>query len=271
MADIAGQQPLHQVRNTWSPYARLSARTTTRLRQLWDSFGFNHDAASKLRYEVDMLLLRGRCALSSRFKRQVKDLATRRHLRVHLGCGNALLDGWVNLDCYPPEPRPGAQILTLDMRPRLPFASASVSALFSEHFLEHLPFDLVRKRLIPEILRVLEPGGRIRLSVPDGEYFIEQYIACRAGRREPLFDENRHGKTAMTMLNEVAHSYGHYFLYDFETLAAVLSEAGFVDIQRSGPGQTEVDVFQGLDRMDPWRTAMSLYVEARAPAKAPAC
>jgi predicted SAM-dependent methyltransferase len=269
MADTARQQQLHQVRDTWSPYARLSARTSARLRRLWDSFGFNHDAASKLRYEADMLLLRGRCALSGRFKNHVRDLATRRHLLVHLGCGNALLDGWVNLDCYPPKPRPGTEILTLDLRPGLPLADASVAALLSEHFLEHLPFELVRTRLIPDILRVLEPGGRVRLSVPNGEYFVEQYLACRAGRHEPVFEENRRGKTPMMMLNEVAHGYGHYFLYDFDTLAGILSEAGFVDIQRAFPGRTDVDAFKGLDRTDPWRAAMSLYVEARAPAEAP--
>jgi predicted SAM-dependent methyltransferase len=259
------RQELHQVRDTWSPYSQVSSSGRAQLRRLWSWTGCNPDVASKLRYELDMLLLRARCGLSGDFKRQVRALAARKHLQVHLGCGNALLEGWINLDCYPPTPRPGVQILTLDMRRRLPFADASVAALFSEHFLEHLPFETVRSRLLPEVRRILQPGGRVRIAVPNGEYFISQYIACRDGRPEPLFEQNRQGKTPMMMLNEIAHGYGHYFLYDFQTLARVLGETGFTDIRRSEATRTDSDCFRGLDRTDEWRTAMSLYVEARAP------
>jgi predicted SAM-dependent methyltransferase len=265
MAETARQPQLHQVRNTWSPYARISARTSARLCRAWSSLGFNHDVASKLRYEFDMVLLRLRCATSVTYRNHVRDLGSRKHLLVHLGCGNALLDGWVNLDCYPPQPRPGAEILTLDLRRGLPLANDSVTGLLSEHFLEHLPFEIVGGRLLPELARVLEPGGRIRLSVPNGEYFIEQYLAARQDRPDFLFEQNRQDKTPMMMLNDVAHSYGHHFLYDFDTLAGMLAAAGFVGIERKLPAETQTPCFKGLDRADPWRVAMSLYVEARKP------
>jgi predicted SAM-dependent methyltransferase len=257
---------LHQVQRTWSPYSLLYEASRGRLRRLWASFGFNHDVASKVRYELDMVLLRSRCGLSPAYKRQVRDLARRTQLRVHLGCGNALLPGWINLDCYPPTPVESVEMLTLDLRRGLPIADRSVTALFSEHFLEHLPFETVRSVILPEIKRVLEPGGKIRIGIPNGEYFIDQYVAYRAGQRDQVFEENRHNKTPMTMLNEIAHGYGHYFVYDFETFRGMLLAAGFVKVRRCEPLDTVVVDFKEKDRVDPWRKAMTLIVEAESPA-----
>lgn len=257
---------LHQVEKTWSPYSNLSGATRAGMRRLWSGLGFNHDLASKLRYEADMVMLRLRCRLSSRYRKQVRDLAGRRDLLVHLGCGNALLPGWLNLDCYPPPPAQDIEILTLDLRRGLPLASGSVAALFSEHFLEHLPFDTVGNDVLPEIRRVLQPGGKLRIGVPDGEYFVDQYVAARTGHSDEIFEQQRHGKTRMTMLNEIAHGFGHYFVYDFETMASLLTAAGFTAIRRCAPLDSDVAHFQGKDRVDAWRNAMTLYVEAEAPA-----
>lgn len=264
--EILGADPeaaLHQVKRTWSPYHSLSVSARTRFRKVWASLGFNHGLASLLRYETDMALLRMRCAISPAYKDHVRDLAARRDLLVHLGCGNALLSGWLNLDCYPPTSR-DAEILTLDLRQGLPLTAGSVAALFSEHFLEHLPFDTVRSRLLPEIRRVLQSGGSVRIGVPNGEYFIEQYLAARAGTCDQLFHRESCGKTPMMMLNEIAHGHGHYFVYDFETMSSLLAAAGFVNIRRCSSFDTSVEHFKGKDRVDDWRAAMTLYVEAQA-------
>jgi predicted SAM-dependent methyltransferase len=256
---------LHQVQRTWSPYSLLPAAARGRLRRMWARWSFNYDVASKLRYELDMILLRSYCALSPAYRSRVRDLTHRKHLLVHLGCGNALIPGWINVDCYPPSSEDSAEILTLDMRRGLPMADHSVAALFSEHFLEHLPFDTVRSVILPEIKRILEPSGKIRVGVPNGEYFIDQYIACRTGRCDRVFEDNRDQKTPMTMLNEIAHGYGHYFLYDFETLSQLLRGAGLVNVRRCGYFETAVPEFKSKDRVDPWREAMTLFIEAEAP------
>jgi predicted SAM-dependent methyltransferase len=256
---------MHKVQKSWSPYSMASAGARARLRRFWQWAGFDHDLASKLRYEIEMLLLRGRCALSPHYRAQVRRLASQRDLLVHLGCGNALIPGWINLDCYPPPRIKDIEILTADMRRGLPFSSGSAAAVFSEHFLEHLPFETVRSTILPEILRVLTPGGRVRIGVPDGEYFIDQYIAYREGASDPLFDGQRAGKTPMTMLNEIAHSFGHYFAYDFSTFAALLTATGFVNVRRCRSLDTAFPEFKDKDRIDPWRNAMTLYVEAERP------
>lgn len=256
---------LHQVEETWSPYARLPQNLRALSRRLWAQLGFNHDVASSLRYEVDMVLLRARCALNGARRRAIQSLEGKKHLRLHLGCGNALFPDWINMDCYPPREIPGTEVLMLDMRRRWPFVDGSAAVLFSEHFLEHLPFETVRDHILREILRVLEPGGHVRIGVPNGEYFVEQYVASKRGVAETLYEQARQGKSPMMMLNEIAHGFGHYFVYDFETMRQMLNEAGFIEIRRMEPGKTGVEVFRGLDREDPWRMAMTLYVEAVRP------
>ena len=37
----------------------------------------------------------------------------------------------------------------------------------------------------------------------------------------------------MIALNNVVHSGGHYFLYDFDTMEMIMSEAGFVEIAQA--------------------------------------
>jgi predicted SAM-dependent methyltransferase len=268
-SEIAGDRPptatLHQVQKTWSPYSMASVATRSRLRKIWSYLGFNHDLASKVRYELDMVLLRTRCSLSPGYKNQVRELAGRQNLLVHLGCGNALIAGWLNLDCYPPPRAADIEIMTLDLRRGLPLSTGSVAALFSEHFLEHLPYETVRLVILPEIRRVLHAGGKLRIGVPNGEYFVDQYAAYRLGKHDPLYEQQLAGSTPMTMLNEIAHGFGHYFAYDFETMAKLLSAAGFVAIRRRSAFDTSVEHFVGKDRVDPWRNAMTLYIEAEAP------
>ena len=265
MPSESSGQGLHQVEETWSPYARLPRNIRSHARRLWALLGFNHDVASRLRYEVDMVLLRARCALNGGRRRAIRALAEKKHLRLHLGCGNALFPDWINMDCYPPRMIPGTEVLMLDMRRKWPLADGSAAVLFSEHFLEHLPFETVRDHIVTEIRRVLEPGGRVRIGVPNGEYFVEQYVASKRGAAETLYEQARGGKSPMMMLNEIAHGFGHHFVYDFETMQRMLHEAGFTQIRRMDPGKTGAEVFRGLDREDPWRMAMTLYVEAVRP------
>ena len=69
----------------------------------------------------------------------------------------------------------------------------------------------------------------------------------------------------MIMLNEIAHGFGHYFVYDFETMDKLLRRSGFVDVLRQRARATDCAHFVDKDRIDDWRNAMTLYVEARVP------
>src|SRR5262249_7306496 len=83
-----------------------------------------------------------------------------RHL--HLGCGPKYLPDFVNIDGNPFH----KVDLWLDVRNGLPFASNSVDSIYSTHMFEHFfPDEL--QGLLRECVRVLKPGGGIRLVVPN--------------------------------------------------------------------------------------------------------
>ncbi len=252
---------MHEVERTWSLYDRLPGPARGYLRRLWNAAGFSPDVASLLRYEIDMLLLRLRCAVSPSHRRAKRGLAGRRGLRVHLGCGNALKAGWINVDCYPPPQYSGCEMLVLDMRPGLPFADQSAIAIYSEHFFEHLPLAVVRERLLPECMRILEPGGSIRVGVPDGEFYLKAYFA----RTDPRFARHLNGQPPMMWINHVARSSRHQYLYDYETLHHLFTEAGFTDLRRGRANDSENPIFEQIDMDDELRREITVYIEGRRP------
>ena len=94
--------------------------------------------------------------------------------------------------------------------------------------------------LLSECLRVLRPGGVLRLSVPDTELPLHDY---RDGPNAPYFlycKENSWWRpsyctTRLEHINFHFRQNGeHRFAYDEETLSKVLDSAGFNEIKRVG-------------------------------------
>jgi predicted SAM-dependent methyltransferase len=75
-------------------------------------------------------------------------------LRLHIGCGERLLPGWVNADRVARVP--GVRV-DLDLT-ALPYSDGSVEEILAEHVLEHLSF--AEEALAwPEMARVLRPAS----------------------------------------------------------------------------------------------------------------
>jgi len=257
---------MHQVKRTWSPYDRLTGGARAFVLRLWSRLGFSKEFGTMLRAELDLLMLRIWCAVNPSYHRKVRELATRRGLRVHLGCGNDLKQGWINVDCYPPTAESDEEILVFDVRRALPFADQSVATIYSEHFFEHLPFEVVRRTILPECFRVLEAGGSIRVGVPDGEYFVRGYTDLEAGQADPEYESHLRDRTPMVFLNEMARGSSHYYLYDYATLERIFRDAGFGDLRRGRAGDSPNPEFSDLDMREAWRAATTVYVEGRRPA-----
>ena len=74
-------------------------------------------------------------------------------LKLHLGCGRRIKNGWINIDLSPQAD------ITLDIREPLPFLANSCAMIYSEHFLEHIDYPESTQLFLKECYRVLEPGG----------------------------------------------------------------------------------------------------------------
>jgi predicted SAM-dependent methyltransferase len=94
---------------------------------------------------------------------------------VNLACGPVFIDcpDWLNLDFVAELGVKQANLLE-----RLPLHDNVAQMLYSSHFLEHIQKPRV-KSFLCECLRVLKPGGVLRLVLPDLENMARSYVQLR--------------------------------------------------------------------------------------------
>jgi SAM-dependent methyltransferase len=205
-------------------------------------------------------------------------------VKINLGCGLAVHEGWINVDAslnamVAAWPRPAHRVLYRlsgasqyyssdeycelleqhrfvhhDAAYGLPFADNTADFIYSSHFLEHL-FKDEAQRVLRESLRALKPGGIVRICVPDLAHAVALYASGdkRAMLENYFFVEDRASFLAR-----------HKYMYDFELLAAELTAAGFVDVQRCAYQAGRTPDLVHLDN----RPEETLYVEAAKPRSA---
>jgi predicted SAM-dependent methyltransferase len=180
---------------------------------------------------------------------------------ANIGCGPTGLEGWVNIDLFA---APGVTV-RFDCRRRLPMADASCRGIHVEHYFEHLEFHVERPQFLADCLRCLEPGGVLRIIVPDGRKFMEAYVAPGWAKMNELggdvyVPEQAYDVKIQAVNHTFLQSGEHFGGYDADYLGFLLKQAGFRDIEvvdwRKGnfPGGC-IDIEQ--------HRVYSLYMEAR--------
>jgi len=137
--------------------------------------------------------------------------------KLNLGCGNMLLDGFVNCDKYDTK----ADVIC-DVK-ALPFPDASVEEIYASHILEHFDFKEAFGVLL-EWKRVLEDGGRLTVETPD------LFGTCKAFVDGP--EEIRIKLYGHLFATPWVDGQIHKFLYTETQLGWTLSQLGFKDIKR---------------------------------------
>ena len=148
----------------------------------------------------------------------------------------------------------------MDFNKQFPFESNTFNGIFCEHVFEHFALP-DGQTLLRECLRVLRPGGCIRLIMPDGEKIVRAY----ADDPEALVKQRKvTSGCAMEAVNSWFYQrYEHQCIYDGHLLEFQLRQAGFEHVNRCGYQRGHACKALLLD--DPKYEWESIYIEAVKP------
>lgn len=193
--------------------------------------------------------------------------------KLHFGCFNCPVSGWINTDISPhiyvakvpglawlihligkmdetryKEHRSGVfgKVSYLDVTKKWNFEDGSLDAIYSSHVFEHLTLSGARN-CAAESYRCLAKGGVFRLAIPDLDLLVEE------------FDKNSSMEWAIKFFEAEQHREKnmHHFMYNFNSLRKLLLETGFTKINRTG---YKVGVCPDIGVLD--NRPDSLFVEA---------
>jgi predicted SAM-dependent methyltransferase len=159
-------------------------------------------------------------------------------LKLHLGCGPHVKPGWANCDMID---HPGVN--RMDLTQPLPVADNTVSAIFTEHFVEHISLGQFRG-FLAECHRVLVPWGVLRISTPSLKAIVTAYLE---GTWRGVPEHGWAPTSACDYLNEALRSWGHTYVYDGPKLEACLEEAGFQFVRPVAWGESVIPDLCGLE------------------------
>lgn len=143
------------------------------------------------------------------------------HKRLHLGCGKRYLEGYIHIDIN--ELDHIDHVTSVDDLSM--FSDNSVKEIYGSHLLEY--FDKFEvQSVLKEWKRVLEPGGELKLAVPNFENLVKVYsetldINNVEGPIIGRWEVNKKGEN---------HTLFHKQIFDEKKLTTLLKESGFVKI-----------------------------------------
>lgn len=181
---------------------------------------------------------------------------------VNVACGPHVQPEFLNIDLFPCN----AAVFGWDCRRSLPLETHTAAAVRAEHFVEHLDPREELPAFLADARRALQPGGVLRIVVPDAERYLRAYCNEEAEAFRQLgvpdpFPQDL--PTRMDVVNHVFHQWHeHRWAYDFATLAHRLRSAGFARVERMS-FRLSLDPRLACDR--DVHAPYSLYVDAVTP------
>lgn len=176
--------------------------------------------------------------------------------RLNWGCGDHLGAGWINSDA---KRAPGIDLVA-DIRAGLPLDDDSIDYAVSVHALPELSY---REQLpaLRELLRVLRPGGALRLVLPDLDRAIDAY---REGRRDYFeVPPEEAGSDGGRFISHILWFGYSRTLFTADFAAELLERVGFEQVERHSYRRTG-SPFGAIVELDN-RDGESFYLEARKP------
>jgi hypothetical protein len=184
-------------------------------------------------------------------------------MRLNVGSGPVVADGWISIDGSWQARLAGRPMLARvasaltrrdvghwprgivcrDVRDGLGVAAGSVSAIYSSHFIEHLKRDEAL-RFLHDCRVALERGGVCRVVTPDLRALIDRYLQAPPGSRDAaehfmraslLAEPNGSGaRGVLAWYRRRTQFDAHKWLYDAGSLCALFEAAGFANPSARG-------------------------------------
>ena len=156
------------------------------------------------------------------------EAAIQEPVRVNIGCGSRILDGWVNVDLIArdstKEEMKGKEPDVLSDVREMPFHNEYADEAMAIHVLEHFHI-WEAEDLLKEWIRILKPGGQLIIEVPDLEKVVH-YMAAGVEHPSltmfPLYGDPTYKDDLM------CHKWG----YTYQSLTQLMESVGLRDIER---------------------------------------
>jgi len=179
------------------------------------------------------------------------------HLKLHLGCGHIHVSGFVNVDIDPSLPT----VDVVDDVGRLGrFADGSASLIYACHVLEHFSHHEV-PAILQRWFAVLEPGGELRISVPDIDRIVKVYAA-----HWQHFQTPPHSPWIGLIYGGQATAYDYHKTgFNFVWMRHLLEAAGFQDVRENTHEPHWLGIRDASLAREPFGEFVSLNVVARKP------
>ncbi len=176
-----------------------------------------------------------------------------------------LEEGWLNGDIIDGD-------IYLDATQKMPFSDNTFDGIFTEQFVEHISLESMHI-FSKECFRVLKPGGVIRHTTPNLPLLLEVYMdrnkkvsqVDAIARLVTIHSKDKNPITAAEFINANFRWWGHKFIYDYETLSMVCSDAGFKGISEEDFHVSRVPELSNRERhfdLDWMKDAYQLTIEA---------
>ena len=190
----------------------------------------------------DALCVMRRPALSRRFSQAVN--SSPHPVKVNVGAGAVRLEGWINTDVT------WWSEMWLDLTRPWPVGTDRISHIYGDNVIEHFPLPVART-VLRNAYDGLAPGGIIRIATPDAEATARAYLHDPDLTRQHLERHRRKGYAAeypADMLRITYAYHGHHagYIFDWESLSAEMTRAGFTSLIRRQPNESNDDALCGL-------------------------
>lgn len=141
-------------------------------------------------------------------------------MKLHLGCGDKKLEGWLNVDLHDSDH-------DCDIR-KLPFEDNSADEIMAIHVCEHFYITQILD-ILKEWYRVLKPGGTMALELPCLDKILFHFQQGSESRYTlwALYGAPSTHKDGEPALHKWCWSRKHF--------AALLKDAGFQEIREEQP------------------------------------